>query len=160
MTIKLLNFDHLKFQHFLKSYLTIKNEIIELNLSNNDLSLPLMNIVKDFINENQILKNLSLANCSLYDKHFKNISRVLNENKTLKFLNLENNMFTNKITTFIPDLIKKININLNNNYEDKIKWYRDPNENFKCINSYHLENSNHLQQKSSCLTVVSLASIF
>ena len=65
MTIKLLKFNHLNLQHFLKRYLTIKNKIIELNLSNNDLSFPLMNIHKDFINENQILKNLSLANYSL-----------------------------------------------------------------------------------------------
>ena len=36
--------------------------------------------------------------------------------------------------TFISDLIEKISINLNNNYEDKIEWYRDPENTLKCSN--------------------------
>ena len=111
-----------------------------------------MNILENFINEHKFLKKLSLVNSSLYDKYVRNILKILNENKNLEVLDLENIMLNSKISAFIPDLLQKRSINIKYNYEDKIKWYRNPIQNFKCTNTL-IGQSNKLLHYYSLKTV-------
>ena len=140
LTIDLFNFDKDNFHIFLGTYLTKENKINELGLSNNTLYPSLINVLVNYLEENDSLEYLDLEKTLLKNNDLTKISKAISENKSLKTINLQNNRLNNEVSTIYDIMIKrgiKLDLNYNDlNFSEFIPKHK-PNEDFKCIKTLY-----------------------